>query len=579
MNPSINRWLISGVWLAAVMALVSASTQGAIGVAAMWAMPAALAATTVGMGWPDKPMSRIVCGIGLVWQLALVGAYWPFAQRDAGPSVMGPMTWPMHSIVILGVLVLLSVAFVAMFLLPALGLAKRFRVARAAVSGPSDECFDRVAAGLQQDPELMPLWREYSVQLRTQTDAAGSEHIESPASARMLFDLNTVTHSRLRLDLFRNLPGVFTGIGIIGTFSGLIMGLRTFRIAQDPQVVQKSLELLMAGVWEAFLVSALAITLAIIVTLIEKVVMAQVARNLDGFVLALDEAHPPSPALGAADSGDWLPRLAQALDALAFNRGSVSALAPLVPLPEQNADGAQLPAQAHALAPAMPGASAGAFEDASASGSAPILQPAGAGAPASAELLNQLMELSRQSHAASTAVTDLAGGLPSLLAQQFQGANQAQQQSVQAMRALSSRLEGVASGIEVSGRKTLEAVAGRLLQSEANMNNRHQAVVQALVELVGRIEGLCNELEHSRASSGGGVLFDGAADPAFDFSGQRHLGNARTGAGPRAGRSARTPAVEYENFNGFDEAGYGNGHGNEDATRYDRSADPGSFGD
>ncbi|MCY7315950.1 MAG: hypothetical protein LH480_10100 [Rubrivivax sp.] len=564
MDANMNRWLVSGVWLAAVMALVSASTQGAIGVAAMWALPAALAATMAGLGWPDKPMSRIVAGAGLVWQLALIGAYWPFAHRDDAPGAMGPMTWPLHSLVILGVLIALSLAFVAMFLLPALGLSKRLKQASEAVPGPAEEARECMATVLQADPELMPLWKEYLALLHPTLDDVGNPRTSAMVSARAVFELVTVTQSRLRLDLFRNLPGIFTGIGIIGTFSGLIMGLRTFRISQDPQVVQKSLELLMAGVWEAFLISALAITLAIAVTLIEKVVMSLVMRRLDRLTLALDEAYPPEPpmqatAQNAAVTESWMPRLVSVLDALASGR----APAPMAAV----ANTALMPIADYGDMPMQPG----------------VATTASAAMPT--DLLGPLMDMSQQTRLATTAMAELAGSLPAALAQQFQGASQAQQQSVQAMRALSSRLEGVASGIEVSGRKTLETVASRLMQSEANMNARHHAVVESLAELVQRIETLCGLLQQDRHDGAGGhAMFDSQAADGNGFELPNYAGETRRGGNGAGfqqsaaqGRNAARPSpVNYEDFNDFDDAGYGQPR--EPDNRYGRGGDGGSFG-
>ncbi len=578
MDTNINRWLVSAVWLAAVMALVSASTQGAIGVAAMWALPAALVATMAGLGWPDRPMSRILAGMGLVWELALIGAYWPFAQRDEGPSVLGPMTWPMHSLVILGVLALLALSFVAMFMLPALGLSKRLKQAREAIPGPVDETRERVALALQADPELLPLWKEYVALLHPTQDENGSPRTSAMVSARAVFELVTVTQSRLRLDLFRNLPGIFTGIGIIGTFSGLIMGLRTFRISQDPKVVQKSLELLMAGVWEAFLVSALAISLAITVTLIEKVVMSLVMRQLDKLTLALDEAFPPEPpsqlaADGESAAASWMPRLVSALDALTQGRAPTTVMAAATTDAGLTTGYLDMPMQ--------PGVATtnGGVTYASASGTAG--SAGSALAPVSNDLLGSLLDMSQQTRLATTAMAELAGSLPAALAQQFQGSSQAQQQSVQAMRTLSARLEGVASGIEVSGRKTLETVASRLMQSEANMNARHHAVVESLSELVQRIETVCGLMQQDRHEGSGGdahSLFDASALDGNGFDMSSYSGDARRGGSSAArGRAAARPAsVNYEDFNDFDDAGYGVPR--EIDNRYDRGNEGGSFG-
>lgn len=588
MNSNMNRWLISGVWLAALLAIVSASTQNAIGIAAMWALPAALAATMAGMGWPEKPMAKIVGGVALVWQLALFFAYWPFASKDPAPSAMGPMTWPTHALVILAVLALLAMAFVAMFVLPALALRKKVHQASMAVAGEPNQLVERVGAVLEPDQGLAPLWREYLAHLRPASgDAlADDDHglPSSSVSARAVFDLPTVTSARLRLDLFRNLPGVFTGIGIIGTFGGLIMGLRTFRISQDPAVVQKSLELLMGGVWEAFLVSAVAITLAITVTLIEKVVMSLVTRRLDAFAMALDNAYPPRPQ---PVGEEWLPRMVAALNALQVSNAKLARdptgdVAPAMVPPNQSnltpeptmasASSDPLMAARQPMAPAAALASSPQLAH-----TTPWLAPQDAAT---------MVNLGQQTQAAVLAMTELATNLPHTLADSLHSAGQSQAQAVQSMKTLSARLEGVASSIETSGRRTLETVASRMLQSEANMAMRHQAVAEHLGDVVQRIEALCGLLQQN----GGGAepqpdAFGFEApnydNPAFVPPGryanqQRHAnGNLYADAPPRYRSNGRSSNLEYEDGNEYDDGNYPAPRDSDG--RYDRG-EGGSFG-
>jgi hypothetical protein len=580
-DKSMNRWLVSGVWLAAVMAIVSASTQGAIGVAAMWALPAALAATMAGLGWPDKPMSKIIGGIAIVWELALIGAYWPFASKDDGPAVTGPMIWPMHSLVTLGVLAALALAFVAMFFLPALGLNKRIKQAIAAVTGPANEMIDRVSTVLQPDSSLLPLWKEYLAHVRESTDPVNGEDGSSSISARAVFDVGTVTHSRLRLELFRNLPGIFTGIGIIGTFSGLIMGLRTFKISQDPQVVQKSLELLMSGVWSAFLISAVAITLAITVTLIEKVVMSLIVRRLDAFATALDNVYAPRPQ---AETEDWMPRMIDALNALTSQnahraQGPVYAPAAVTSLPTPPRE--TVPVTGTLMTPMSPMSPLSPLPSSPVHSTVESFDKAQAQSTGSAS--TSMLEMTEQTRQAMLAMTELARDLPAALAQQAQGSNQTQLQSVQAMKTLSARLEGVASGIETSGRKTLETVAARMMQSEANMVSRHHAVAEHLGELVQRIEALCGLMQHDRADESPNGSF-GYDSPSFDapgFDQPSRYADPRRPSGqyepaPRSRNSNRQPRVEFEDGNEYDDGGYPAPR--ESEGRYERGGDSGGFG-
>jgi hypothetical protein len=465
----MNRWLVSGVWLSAVLALVCASTKGALGVAALWALPAALGVTVAAMGWPEKRMVKAVGVVGIVWQMALIGAYWPFAAAAASATQASPMSWPTHALVIMAVLLVLALSFVALFVIPALSLRQRISRAAAALHGSTPDALDRVGQAFRGDVGLSRLWQEYLGQVRPVHDGSGPSQHCAHYSARAVFDPSTVTHSRLRLEFFRNLPGVFTGIGIIGTFSGLIMGLRSFHISQDPSVVQRSLEALLSGVWEAFLVSAVAIALAILVTVIEKFLMSSVYRQLDALAGALDGLYPPRPQ--PEDDAGWMPKLLEALKA-ASPSGAVRASPAPVAAPA-------------ALALAQP---------------ALHTMAAHAHAPAP-ELNSAVLDAAQQSRVAMAAMTDLARALPELMASQTQAASLGQAQVTQALKSLSARMENVAASIELSGRKTLETVAARLMQSEMNMVSRHHAVADHLGELVQRIEALCGLLQQDRADS------------------------------------------------------------------------------
>ena len=504
------------------MALVSASTKGAFGVAAVWAIPAALAVTMAGMGWPDKPVAKVVGVIGLVWQLALIGAYWPFTAQVSSDAA--PMVWPAHVIIILLVLVGLALSFVALFVVPALLLRGQVRRATLALDGESVDMLDQVASVFRADAALGRLWQEYLGQLRPVADDEGRSNRCAHLSARAVFDPATVTHSRLRLEFFRNLPGVFTGIGIIGTFTGLIMGLRSFRISQDPSVVQRSLEALLSGVWEAFLVSAVAIALAIVVTVIEKLTMSAVYRQLDDLAIALDGLYPPRPQL--EEEAAWIPRLIEAMTSMRQTapRSPQPMATDLVPAPQAHTVMTPVPAQA------LPQSS--------------TLQVMGAPAPSTApvpaDLHHALLDTTAQSRAALAAMTDMARALPELMAGHMQAATQGQMQASQALKALSARLEGVASSIELSGRKTLETVAARLMQSEMNMVSRHHAVADHLGELVQRIEALCGLLQQDRADLQ-------HQQPEEDYGGLEPPGYATrwSAAEPDEGRRLGRPPAQW----------------------------------
>ncbi|KVL17931.1 hypothetical protein WS95_18650 [Burkholderia sp. MSMB1826] len=62
----------------------------------------------------------------------------------------------------------------------------------------------------------------------------------STALAETFFTDQAIVDSRLKTDFFKHLPGVLTGLGIIGTFLGLIKGLVHFDVSVDPAAAQAS---------------------------------------------------------------------------------------------------------------------------------------------------------------------------------------------------------------------------------------------------------------------------------------------------------------------------------------------------
>jgi len=117
---------------------------------------------------------------------------------------------------------------------------------------------------------LHHLWGQYCETLHAEKtiDENGLETTRGyratlPASA--IFYSGSVIDRRLAVEFFKHLPGLLTGLGIIGTFSGLISGLRNASIGGglDTQV-------LISSVGDAFIFSAGAIVAAMVVTFCEK---------------------------------------------------------------------------------------------------------------------------------------------------------------------------------------------------------------------------------------------------------------------------------------------------------------------
>ena len=136
-----------------------------------------------------------------------------------------------------------------------------------------------VEAKAMKSEALSNLWSEYAKTLHKQLgdeDELGQQRVRcwrSTALAETFFTDQAIVDSGLKTDFFKHLPGVLTGLGIIGTFAGLIKGLVHFDVSVDPAAAQIQLQGLVRSVGHAFYVSASAIGLAMLITWIEKTIV------------------------------------------------------------------------------------------------------------------------------------------------------------------------------------------------------------------------------------------------------------------------------------------------------------------
>ncbi|HEY4317159.1 MAG TPA: anti-phage ZorAB system protein ZorA [Herbaspirillum sp.] len=149
------------------------------------------------------------------------------------------------------------------------------RAIRADANGGDVVELGEIESKAMAGPTLNHLWKEYCKTLHPQEkeDEHGQIRIyrwRSTALAETFFTEQAIVDSRLKTEFYKHIPGVLTGLGIIGTFLGLIKGLISFDVSLDPTKAQEQLRNLVNSVGHAFFVSATAIFLAMAFTWIEK---------------------------------------------------------------------------------------------------------------------------------------------------------------------------------------------------------------------------------------------------------------------------------------------------------------------
>jgi hypothetical protein len=201
---------------------------------------------------------------------------------------------PLPSKVVGALLVLLSVAFVMFYVVPGLlqrlrlgAIVRRLRALK--TTDPAD-----FAKAFSNDRRLAHLWREYQETLHAQKELncrTGSYDViryRATVPAEVIFKREALADTVVASEFFRHIPGISTGLGIIGTFIGLIRGIKGFTVSENSQIVRDGLNALLHDVGDAFSVSFVAIALAMLVTLIEKIQISGLYAKVEDLCQAID---------------------------------------------------------------------------------------------------------------------------------------------------------------------------------------------------------------------------------------------------------------------------------------------------
>ena len=148
------------------------------------------------------------------------------------------------------------------------------------------------------------VWGSFRDTLHEQYSFQGGQQqlasIRSTVPAAAVFSSQSLVDARLNVEFFKHLPGILTGIGIIGTFYGLINGIQHFdpsllaKAKTDPAQMEKlfgGLKVLFEEVQGAFIASFFAIGAAMLITLMEKVLLNFCYRRLEQLCQKLDELY------------------------------------------------------------------------------------------------------------------------------------------------------------------------------------------------------------------------------------------------------------------------------------------------
>lgn len=158
------------------------------------------------------------------------------------------------------------------------------------------------------------LWSEYEDTLHLLRNSEGEAlSIRATTSSEIYFSKESVIDTHIDADFYRHLPGILTGIGIIATFGGLILGLSNFKPA-DPD---NTLGQLLQEVMSAFIGSGISILTAIGITYAEKTTLNKCYQLLETLNNRVDDLF----AKGVGE--EYLYRLVSASEKNSANTASL----------------------------------------------------------------------------------------------------------------------------------------------------------------------------------------------------------------------------------------------------------------
>lgn len=434
---------------------------------------------------------------------------------------------PLHLLITGGTLAIAVTGFLAFFLFPAILHRRRLSALLGVLrSQPTEASPEKLQDMFRQDVGLSHLWKEYRKSLHE--ERAVSDGVmrvvrwRSTLPAEVFWNGQFVVDSRLRTEFFKHLPGILTGIGIIGTFAGLIDGLQRFKIGSDnAQLVKSSLDALMASVGHAFLVSAAAIAAAMVITLIEKLLLTSLYRITEDIAQDVDSRF----ASGAGE--DYLEQVARATetsasqlkilkDSLIQDLKEVLATDLKAVLSELSAShvntiqGSNLELQQKVLDAAKRQIEA-ARDDSEALGGV----ISGAIATGLAKPLEEIKEAVKsasgdQSAAAIRMLQDVMASfsqkLNELFGGQISGINELNQRTAQTMESAVLKLEQLVVSLTDSGARTSQSMADQMAKAIIDMEARQGSITDSTQALV---QELRSAIEQAQKATSEGVEASG----------------------------------------------------------------------
>ncbi len=142
----------------------------------------------------------------------------------------------------------------------------------------------------EHNDELSEVWQEFADSLITREKNNNQKIVYKTDEASLFFSEDRLLEQHLNLRFWNSVPALLVGLGILGTFVGLVWGLLSFSDInfENTDEIQRAIKQLLSGVSIAFVTSVWGMLFSLLFNALEKWLVGRVGKAIADLQRALD---------------------------------------------------------------------------------------------------------------------------------------------------------------------------------------------------------------------------------------------------------------------------------------------------
>ena len=138
-------------------------------------------------------------------------------------------------------------------------------------------------------PKFSEAWQEFEDSLITRQHDENQEIVYKTDEASFFFSEDRLLGQYMNLRFWNSIPAILVGFGILGTFVGLVWGLRQFTGFEDTEKIKNAIEGLLSGVSTAFVTSVWGMVTSLLFNGVEKLTIGGINSEIANLQRSLDK--------------------------------------------------------------------------------------------------------------------------------------------------------------------------------------------------------------------------------------------------------------------------------------------------